>query len=53
MSLVLRIGRWSLTFFAIEIEEVEVDFAPAMSVTSQNEISAGFQPPDPYWEDED
>lgn len=54
MSLILRIGRWTLTLLAVEIDEPELyDEGPAMSMTSQSEIAPGFVPPQEYWEVED
>lgn len=54
MSLTLRIGRWTLTFFAIEIDEPEIEEAAVfMSTTSHTEIAAGFVAPEEYWEDEE
>jgi hypothetical protein len=53
MELVFRIGRWSITFFRIAIEDLEEEDGPAMSVTSATEVAPGFAPPEPYWEDEE
>ncbi len=54
MSLVLRIGRWSFTFFAIAIDEESYEEAPVvLSTSATTEVAAGFTPPEPWWDDED
>ena len=50
MSLILRIGRWSLTLFEVGIDDGD---GPPFDVSSGTEIAPGFAPSPGYWEDED
>ena len=49
MSLILRIGRWSLTLFDVGIDDGD---SPPFDVAAATEIAPGFVGPD-YYEDED
>lgn len=53
MSLVLTIGRWSLTLFSVDIDDPDPGDTTVVSLGAAHELAPGFVPPAPYYEEEE